>query len=331
LDYKKLQKIYGFFYDNFLNGIPEGLAVPLGRGLLRMLPVGGLPVFESEVGDGDDDLGTELGGCRLPNPVILAACYHQPWIIRKLSGMGFGAVTLKVTREPKRGNPRPNIVRRGEGFVNCLGFGNPGMERTRRFLKGYGSYGRKKPLILNVTGDSIGEYCEVIGGLQDYADMIELNISCPNTETGTYFSANPGLAGELFREAAAVSRKPLIVKLSRAREHQEANHRETIPRAVDAGIRVVNYANTLPVCEERLSAGRGGLSGPELYEDTLRSVKRISEGFGEDLQVIATGGMDSGEKARELMEAGAGAVSYVSGLITRGPFLAREIKDHLTR
>ena len=83
-------------------------------------------------------------------------------------------------------NPAPilNLPR----FRNCLGFRNPGMEKTREFLEGYE---REKPLILNITGDSIDEYCKVIEGLQDYTDMIELNISCPNTENGLYFSENP--------------------------------------------------------------------------------------------------------------------------------------------
>ncbi len=317
MDYKVLDKTYGFFYNYFLSRLPEGLAIPIGRGLLK-LPIEYLPVFEIDY----SGLETDLGGCMLPNPVILAACYHQPWIIRKASKMGFGAVTLKVTRDPKRGNPKPNIVRKGKGFVNCIGFRNPGMEKTREFLK---DCDRRKPLILNIAGDSIDEYCEVIEGLQDYADMIELNISCPNIENGLYFSENPEQARDLFGESVNLSRKPLVLKLSR-----EDGYKEIISNAIDSGIGIVNYGNTSPVKEDRLSVGSGGLSGPELYEDTIRNVKKIREEFGKDLQIIATGGIDSGEKAYMVMESGADAVSYVSGFITRGPFLAREINSRLS-
>lgn len=311
--HKILDRTYRFFYDNFLSELPEDLAITIGRGLLR-IPIEHLPVFEADV----PELRTDLGGCELPNPVIMAACYHQPWIIKKASRMGFGAVTLKVTKNPRKGT-KPNIVRRGEGFVNCVGFENLGMEETREFLKGYGGV----PMIVNITGDSIDEYCEVIEGLQDYADMIELNISCPNIEKGLYFSENPIQAIELFREVNKVGKKPLIVKLSRGES------KEIISKAVDSGIGIVNYANTLPVREKRLPVGSGGLSGPELYEDTIRIVKKIRKEFGENLYIIATGGIDSGGKAYRAMESGASAISYITGFITRGPFLAREINEYL--
>ncbi|UCD07541.1 MAG: hypothetical protein JSW41_01030 [Candidatus Aenigmatarchaeota archaeon] len=311
--HKILDKTYRFFYDNFLSELPEDLAISIGRGLLK-LPIEQLPVFEAD----DLELRTNLGGCELPNPVVMAACYHQPWIIKKASKMGFGAVTLKVTKNPRKGT-KPNIVRREEGFVNCVGFENAGMEKTREFLKGYEGV----PVILNIAGDSIDEYCEVIEDLQDYTDMIELNISCPNIENGLYFSENPKQARELFREANNVGKKPLIVKLSRG------ENQEIISHAIDSEIGIVNYANTLPVKEKRLPMGFGGLSGPELYEDTIRIVKKIRKEFGEDLYIIATGGIDSGEKAYRAMESGASAISYVTGFITRGPFLAREINEYL--
>jgi len=314
LAYNILDKTYRFFYDNFLSELPEGLAIPIGRGFLR-LPFEYLPVF----GVDDPELKTNLSDCELPNPVIFAACYHQSWIIKKASKMGFGAVTLKVTKEPKEGNPKPNIVKRGRGFVNCVGFENPGMEKTREFLRGY----KGVPIILNITGDSIDEYCEVIEGLQDYADMIELNISCPNTEKGLYFSENPKQARGLFKEARGLSKKPLIVKLSRG------ENQEIISHAIDSDIGIVNYANTLPVKEDRLSGGFGGLSGPELYEDTIRNVKSIRKEFGGYLQIIATGGIDSGEKAHRAIESGASAISYITGFITKGPFLARKINEYL--
>lgn len=310
-----MDKAYKIFYNHFLSELPEGLAIPLGRNLLR-LPMEYLDIYEAK----GPELGISLGGCELSNPVILSACYHEPWIIRKLSRMGFGAVTLKVTKEPRKGNPRPNIVRRDKGFVNCLGFRNPGKEKTGEFLKEY----KGVPIILNVTGDSIGEYCDVVDFLQDYVDMIELNISCPNTENGLYFSENHGQAKELFSETRKLTGKPMIVKLTRG------DHKDIISNAIDSGIGIVNYGNTLPVKEGRLSAGAGGLSGPGLYDDTVGSVKRIREEFGDDLQIIATGGIDSGEKACEVMENGADAVSYISGFITRGPFLAREINEYMS-
>jgi dihydroorotate dehydrogenase len=49
------------------------------------------------------------------------------------------------------------------------------------------------------------------------------------------------------------------------------------------------------------------------------------------MQLIATGGVDAPDKARALLDAGATAVGYFTGFITRGPLLARRILDELLR
>jgi dihydroorotate dehydrogenase len=71
------------------------------------------------------------------------------------------------------------------------------------------------------------------------------------------------------------------------------------------------------------------LSGPELFPATLANIRRTRASFGERLDLIATGGVDAPDKARALLEAGATAVSYFTGFITRGPLLARRILDAL--
>jgi len=81
--------------------------------------------------------------------------------------------------------------------------------------------------------------------------------------------------------------------------------------------------------ERRLSQGAGGLSGPELFPATLETLRRARARFGRGLEIIATGGVDSPEKARQLLREGATAVGYFTGFITRGPILAREILELL--
>ena len=81
--------------------------------------------------------------------------------------------------------------------------------------------------------------------------------------------------------------------------------------------------------DRRLSQGSGGLSGPEIYSATLDNVRRTRARFGDRLELIATGGVDAPDKARALLDAGATAVSYFTGFITRGPLLARRILEGL--
>ena len=313
---------YEIFYDCFLSKIPEGYAIKLGRNFLRFP----LDLF-GNYGACDGRLYVKINNCELPNPVILSACYHEPYIIERAMKLGFGGVTLKVTKEKRTGNPEPVIARRGEGFVNCVGFKNSGMEECRKFLV---SLARYKPLIMNIAGDDIDDYLEVVTHLEKYADMFELNISCPNTKTGLNLSKRPEDARALFREGRKLTEKPISVKLSPDKEFEESNYRKIIPSAINAGLDAVNFGNTKYVKEERISMGRGGLSGPELYDNVLLNVEKIYRTFGSHLKIIATGGIDTPEKAYKAIAKGAMCVSYVTAFVTKGPFLAKRINNHIS-
>ena len=120
---------------------------------------------------------------------------------------------------------------------------------------------------------------------------------------------------------------PVIVKLSP--DFADANERDIIPAALAAGVRIVNYGNTRRIVEPRLSQGAGGLSGPEIYETTRANVARTRARFGDELDIIATGGVDTPDKALAVLREGATAIGIFTGWITRGPILVRQILDAL--
>jgi len=183
------------------------------------------------------------------------------------------------------------------------------------------------PLIVSVAGESVEDYATLVDALAPFADLLEVNISSPNTRLVYAWSQKPREVGHLFKAIRQATAKPLIVKVSP--DFSDANDRAIIPAALDHGIRIVNHGNTRRVDEPRLSQGFGGLSGPELYPETLAAVRRLRQRFGDQLQIIATGGIDAPDKALELLRAGATACSYFTGFITRGPILARLILEHL--
>src|SRR5919197_733539 len=124
--------LYRVFYDGVLSRLPERVAVATGQALLRALPFDRVPLFRLD----DPRLAVTLGGVRLPSPLILAAMYYDPRILRRAMGLGFGAVTTKsITVEPRPGHPQPTLARvrtaAGPGLVNCNGFQNPGLAAFR--------------------------------------------------------------------------------------------------------------------------------------------------------------------------------------------------------
>jgi dihydroorotate dehydrogenase len=320
-----LPALYRAFYDRILSRLPETRAVALGQSVLRVLPLDRLDLFRVE----DPRLAVTLGGVRLPNPLILAAQYYDPVILTRAMGLGFGAVTAKsITRHPRPGHPEPNLVRvrtaAGPGLVNCNGFKNPGLDAWAPEIA---RVQHRVPLIVSVAGESPDDCVALARVLGRHGDLVEFNISSPNTKLVYAWSERPAELRAVLEAVRAASPRPLIVKLSP--DFAEANERHIIPAAIDAGVRIVNYGNTRRVEDRRLSQGAGGLSGPELFTATLANVRRTRARFGDAIELIATGGIDAPDKARMLLDAGATALGYFTGFITRGPLLARQILEHL--
>jgi dihydroorotate dehydrogenase len=324
---RAIAALYRVLYDGVLCRLPEATAITLGQTALRHLPFDRLPVFRLA----DPRLRTTLGGVPLANPLILAAQYYDPRILRRAMGLGFGAVTAKsITVNPRPGHPQPNLVRRrsaaGPGLVNCNGFQNPGLEAFRASIAGLP---HRVPLIVSVAGETVDDYVALVRGLAPLGDLVEINVSSPNTKLVYAWNERPRELRGVLQALVAVSPRPLIVKLSP--DFAEANERDIIPAALGAGVRIVNYGNTRRIDEPRLSQRAGGLSGPEIFDATLANVRRTRQRFGDALEIVATGGVDTPDKAVALLAEGARAVSYFTAFVTRGPILARRILESLVR
>jgi len=164
--------LYRVLYEGVLSRLPEARALALGQALIRALPIDRLPIFRLD----DPRLATSLGGVRLPNPLVFASMYYDVGILRRLMGLGFGAVTTKtITREPRPGHPQPNLARvrtaAGPGLVNCNGFQNPGLERFRRDIA---TLPHRVPLIVSVAGESGDDYLALAEALAPVADLVPI-------------------------------------------------------------------------------------------------------------------------------------------------------------
>ena len=320
-----LDRLYRALYQGVLARLPERAAIAIGQWGLRHLPLDRLAIFSNP----DPRLAITLGGVRLPNPLIFSSMYYDTAILARAMGLGWGAVTAKsITPGPRPGHPEPNLVRiqtaEGPGLVNCNGFKNPGLDAYRAALA---RLPHRVPLIVAAAGESAEDYVRVVEGLQEFGDLVEINISSPNTKLVYGWSTRPHDLKDVFRAVRAATTKPIIVKISP--DFRETNEEITIPAALDAGITIVNYGNTRRVDEPRLSQRTGGLSGPALFATTLENVRRVRQRFGGRLEIIATGGIDSPESARLALAAGATACGLFTGFITRGPLLPRRILDAL--
>jgi len=179
---------------------------------------------------------------------------------------------------------------------------------------------------VSVAGESIADYVKLVRELGPLGELVEFNISSPNTKLVYEWSRKPGELATLLREVREATAKPLIVKLSP--DFADVNEREIIPAALPPAS---GSSTTATPGGSRIDAfrRRGRPLGPDLFPATLDNVRRTRRTFGADLEIIATGGVDAPENAWQLLHEGANAVGYFTGFITRGPILARQILERL--
>ncbi len=261
------------------------------------------------------DMSVTFAGLELVNPVIAASGTFGYGIefeeIVALERLG-GFVTKGISLEPMAGHAAPRIVQTAAGMLNAIGLQNVGVEDyIQRKLPPMKRYPRCK-VIVNVFGYSEGEYLAVIERLNEAEGIAayELNVSCPNVQAGGMaFGADAGSLEYLVSRAKAISKRPLIVKLSP--NVTSIAHMAMI--AADAGADAVSLVNTFRAMaidveqrRPRLSNIAGGLSGPAIKPIALRMVYEAARTVR--IPILGMGGIVTPEDAVEFLLAGATAV-----------------------
>ena len=277
------------------------------------------------------DLTVDLGrGLRLRSPVLVASGtfgygFEAPQVDRAVLG---AIVTKGTTLRPRDGNAPNRIAETASGMLNAIGLQNPGVDHVARvYAPVWAAW--DVPVIVNVAGDSVDEYVAVARRLEGVPGIagLELNISCPNVANGLQFGVDPDLAAELTSAVRAVTRLPLIVKLT-----PNVTDIVAVAHAVqDAGADVVSAINTyvgmaIEVRRRRpvLSRGSGGLSGPAIKPLALHAVWQVAAAVR--IPVIGIGGITTAVDALEFLLAGAAAVQLGTVNYVR-PQAAREVHE----
>lgn len=279
------------------------------------------------------DMKIEIAGVKWNNPVTVASGTFSARDSGEYYDIsGLGAITTKgVSAEPWQGNAAPRIAEVYGGMLNSIGLQNPGIDAFLAaelpYLKQFGC-----PVIVNVAGKTIEEYCGVAERLNESsADMLELNISCPNIkEGGIGFGTDAKMAARVTAAVRAVTRKPLIVKLT-----PNVTDIAEIARAVeDAGADALSLINTLlgmriDILRKKtiLANGMGGFSGPAVKPIAVRMVYQVRRAVR--LPIIGMGGIFTGEDAAEFLMAGADAIAVGTAALI-DPSAPIRIRNELT-
>ncbi len=281
------------------------------------------------------DLAVKLGDINLDNPIIPASgTFGYGAEYKKFYNLNIlGAISVKgTTGEQRFGNPQPRIAETPCGMLNAIGLQNPGIDSVlANELKVLRSH-YKKPIILNISGFSLGEYASncAKADKSSETDIIELNISCPNVEHGGLsFGADPESAAKAVRAARGATSKPLYVKLS-----PNVSDIVEMAKACEAegadGLSLINTLLGMRIDIKRktpiLKNVSGGLSGPCVLPVALHMVYRVHRAV--NLPIMGMGGISSAEDVLEMMLAGASAVQIGTANL-KNPYICRDILNEL--
>ena len=273
------------------------------------------------LGAGEEaDLSVDIGGVKLPNPVIgssgtfgFGVEYKSLFDVNRLGGISSKGLTL----EPRQGNDGIRLHETPAGLMNSIGLQNPGIphfieHELPEMLK------LKPVAIANLSGSSIETYVEGAKLLdKTEVPLIELNISCPNVSAGgAAFGMTCVGAEQAVRAVRVATKKPLIVKLT-----PQSHELEKVALAcIEAGADAISLCNSFQGIAIDIERGvpvfdklKAGFGGPAVRPMAVRLVYEVVEAINKlpadrRVPVIAIGGIATWEDAVEFIMAGASAL-----------------------
>jgi dihydroorotate dehydrogenase (NAD+) catalytic subunit len=287
---------------------------------------------------GNPPLAVTAAGLAFQNPVVLAAgtaAYGRELArVIDLDRLG-GLVTKAVSVRPRHGAPSPRVAEFDGGMINAIGLANPGVQAVRDSeLPWLATNVSRARVLVNVVGDRVEEYAEVVAALDDspVVSAFELNVSCPNVRAGGMeFGADPCTLAEVVKGARAATRRPLFVKLSPTLPDLVASART----AVEAGADALSLVNTIPglvIDTERrrpmLGFGSGGVSGAALLPVGVLASSRVSRAV--KVPIFGIGGVASAQDALQYLVAGATLVGIGTAAL-RDPRIPERVVRGLER
>ena len=284
-------------------------------------------------------LPVDIGTLHLEHPVLNGSGTFDAIAARRAFGetawerFPFSAFVSKtITPEPRSGNPPPRLSETPAGLINSIGLPNRGLEGfLAADLPQLAAL--PVPLVVSVMATSHDGFARLVRavGSRPEVEAVELNVSCPNVESGLMIGERPEETLALVEALRSLTDQALIVKLT-----PNVADPAAVALAAEAGgadaVSLVNTIRATAVDPEagtpRLGAGSGGLSGAAIRPIALQQVRRVAAAVS--LPVVGMGGIESGADALAFIDTGASAVA-VGTASFRDPLAGQRIRRELDR
>ena len=223
-----------------------------------------------------------------------------------------GYVTKSIGPNEKKGNENPVIIY-SDTFdgptLNSLALPTQELDDWVEELSNIKL--KKTLLIASIYAGNPKEFSFVAEKICPFADVIEINLGCPNKEPGEKtimesIGQNPSLSGEITARVRDITDKPIIAKLS-----PNSDYLSVAEKCLQSGADGLGCANTLgpglsidiKTREVILAGTSGGISGRALKPINLLMTFEAFARFA--CPIIAYGGISTWEDGVEYLLAGA--------------------------
>ena len=298
------------------------------------------------------DLSVTFLGVKFDNPFCLSSspvgnCYDM---CRKAYKTGFGGVVFK-TIGPKsyfidEVSPRFDKLNKENtpfvGFKNMEQIAEHPLEENLADLTRLKKEFPNKVLIASIMGNDLETWEELARLVEEAgADMIEMNLSCPQMTShamGSDVGTNPDLCREYCKAVKSGSKLPMMAKMT-------PNITDMVPVAIACleggadGIAAINTIKSIcnidldkkigmPIVDGKSSIS--GYSGKAVKPVALRFIQQMKDAPElKDIQISGMGGIETWEDAAEFILVGSTTLQMTTSVMQYGYRIVEDLKNGL--
>lgn len=284
---------------------------------------------------------TTFAHTKFANPFMNASGVHCMTIedLQELEKSDAGAyITKSCTLEKREGNPSPRYVDLDLGSINSMGLPNLGFNYYLDYVLEV-QQNQDTPIFFSIAGMSPEENLEMLDSIQKsaFSGITELNLSCPNVPGKPQLAYDFQATEQLLEKVFAFFKKPLGVKLppyfDLAHFDQMAGILNKFPLTYVNSVNSVGNALYIDTEEEAVvikpKNGFGGLGGQYIKPTALANVRAFYTRLKPEIQIIGTGGIETGQDAFEHLLCGASMLQIGTALHKEGPEIFTRIRREL--
>ena len=288
------------------------------------------------------DLTTHVGDIEFRTPLILASGYitETPELFLSARELGCSAMVTRSLREKvpeeRCNTPAPRYhVFDQESMLNCE-WSNENdwawwLDKWASTVMSTGD-----PLIISVSARDIEGCKRVVNAFTEtsLASAFEVNVSCAHSGVlHGNLNTNIDHLKSVVSEIRRSTRLPVWVKLSYSqimREMAMAAEAEganaiVCTNTIGPGLAIDTNTTKLKL---GIHGGAGGVSGPAIFPIALWCVYQIAQSV--EIPIVGSGGINSSDKALQMLMAGAHAVQMYTAPALKGPHVFGPILHGMT-